>query len=218
MIKTLQEESILTICEDVADSNQLKLIHPGTSVVDPGEISDKVYIIKTGLFKLNISHYNINLTVDYLTPGYVTGLVNLYQPTNYPCAIQSVTESVVYEWDRTKIIELMSIIPEVSKEIRRSYSNWGMRVVNRIRSLVFLTPHQRVVSWVLDYNAGVAYRQNNVWELLTVKDMTEFCNTSIEDFEKSIIQLNQEGIIFSDEKDCVIKKPEALQNILRQEK
>lgn len=218
MIKALQEESILTICEDVADSNQLKYLKPGMSVVRTGEVSDKVYIIKTGLFKLNIGHNNLDLTIDYLTPGYVTGLVNLYQPTNYPCAIRSVTESVVYEWDRVKIIELMSIIPEVSKEIRKSYSGWGMRVVDRIRSLVFLTSYQRVASWAYDYNTNPTYRQNNVWQHLTVKDMSEFCNTSTEDFERAIAQLNQQGIIFSSAKDCIVKDAEALKKILYSKK
>ena len=102
MTNTLQKESILTLCEEVAQPEQLKIFATGTTVLSPGDLGEHVFVVKSGVFKLGIENNNDALTIEYLFPGYIIGLVNLHQAVNYPCLIKAVTESSVYVWERKK--------------------------------------------------------------------------------------------------------------------
>lgn len=214
-METAYKDSILSICEDVATPDQVIVLETGDQLINSGNLSDKVYIIREGLFKLCVGYGGMSLTVDFLLPGYVTGLVNLYQPTKYPCSITSLNKSVVYEWDRKKILELMSLMPEVNKEIRRSYSGWGTRVVERIKCLVFYSPEQRVVSWILDYDANSLFHGSNLWKHLSDKEMAAFCNLPVDELRYHLNKLQKLGFIQLDVyAGCVVLNKQALLNLL----
>lgn len=214
MSKIVFDESILSICDDVAEPNQLLVKSVGEPIVISGSVSDKVYIVKSGLFKLCIGHGNMSFTIEYLTPGYVTGLVNLYQATNYPCTVVSVQNSEVYEWDRVKILELMKIIPEVNNQIRYSFGSWGKRIVERIRSLVFLTPRQRVLLFMNECNVRPEYIESDLWRHLSDSDMAEYCNISVREFKAHLNQLCEEGVVEVNSEGCrILMKEEIAQHL-----
>lgn len=214
MIKTLGEESILTICNDVAEPEQVLHLSFGDVLVRPEVGAEKVYVIKSGVFKIEVGHLERKFSLDFISSGHVTGLVNLYQPSVYPCTISCVSAAVVYSWDRIKILELMSLMPEVSKKIKHMYARWGVRMVERMKCLVFMSPRQRVLSWILDSNSRSCLVDNNVWRVLSASEMAAFCNLNVVDFKMCLQELEGDGLIKVERDCCYILNRKGVNDII----
>jgi CRP-like cAMP-binding protein len=210
VIDTLKEDSILSLCEEVVSSEQLQKLGAGTVILKPGDKSQNVYVIKSGIFKIGIEYDKSVLTIGFLIPGDLTGLVGLHHSVEYPYFIQSVTDSELYVWERSRISELMNIIPEIGNKIKDSFTEWGIRVIERIKTLVFLAPYQRVAAWVKDYSTSNVYRDQSLWVKISKRDMAEYCFVKEADFEMSLKQLEEDGIISLKNNDCLVRDQEKL--------
>jgi CRP-like cAMP-binding protein len=205
--------SLLSLCEEVVQSEQWEHYRAGEIMIHAGDALSKVFIVKSGGFKLLIEHNQEKLTIGYFVPGDLTGL-SITPGTLHPYTIQAVADSEVYVWEQSRITELMNLIPGIGNSIKATYAMWAQKIVERFKSLVFLTSQQRVAAWVSDYHRFEVYHRNKIWTLLSAKDMAEYCYVSVSEFDKVINDLVKNNIIVLQDGDCKLLDREKLHYVI----
>ena len=206
--------SFLSLCEDVVQPKQWERLKAGDTLVQAGETLPMVYVIKSGLFKLSINHNEVSLTMGYLVAGDIAGLLGRESDFSYPYSIKAVVDTEVYCWERSKIDELMNLFPSIGNSIKSTQAVWAHKIVERLRSLVFYAPHQRIAGWISDYRKFEIYHKNKIWSLLTAGEMAEYCHVDIETLEQALSDFTHSEIIDISGGDCVVLDWEKLKFIL----
>jgi hypothetical protein len=212
-----QKESFLNICKDVAKPEQWERFNSGDLMVHAGDYLSKVYIIKSGLFKVCLEHREQKLTIGYLSTGSFTGLIGGESNFQYPYSIKTVADSEVYVWDRNKISELLTVFPGIANELKSTSSLWAMKLVDRLKTFAFLADYQRVACWVFDFFKYNDYYGNNIWSLLSEKEMAEYCLVGIDEFKNSMKQLALSNIIRYSHLNCELLDAKRLKFIIQAE-
>ena len=208
-------ESVLSLCEDVVLPEQWECFRAGDTLVEAGEQLAQVYVIKTGLFKLSIQQEQASLTMGYFVKGDIAGLMGAESEFRYPYAIKAVVDTEVYVWDRSKILELMSLFPSIGNNLKSTKAILTNKIVDRLKSLVFYAPHQRVAAWVMDYSKFDIYYKNKIWPLLSSDEMAKYCNVNKETLEESLAEFSRAEIIEINENGCSVLDWKKLKFILR---
>jgi CRP-like cAMP-binding protein len=209
-----KEETILSLCEDVVLPEQCERVVANSFIVNQGQPIKQAYIIKSGIFKIGVSYQQSVFTIAYLVPGDLLGFTGMFQSLNYPYFVKAVTNADMYLWEMSRIFDLLELMPEISKNFKKNHSALTGRIIERMKSFVFLTPYQRVAAWVADYHKVDKYHKNNIWSVLSIKDMAEYCNVGSESFIMYLEELERNKIIELSDSDCKIVNWEKLASIL----
>ncbi len=211
----IRETSFLSLLEEVASPQQLKTFKKGSLLTSEGQNNQNVYIVKSGLICVGIEYHSSALPVQYILPGEIIGLMGILQAVNYPCYFKTVTESEIYVWDYMPIRDLIMLEPEFALAIKRYQSQFILVLLDRIKSLVFYPPFQRVVTWIAEYNKNKAFKEMRMWSLLTAEDMAAYCHVDKSTFLRYLNDLTRTGVIIIATDDCHVADWEKLSYILQ---
>ncbi|QQS51710.1 MAG: Crp/Fnr family transcriptional regulator [Bacteroidota bacterium] len=202
VVTAIKELSLLKLCEEVANPQQLKIVQKGSFLKEEEQNNRLVYIVKSGLFRIGVEYQQSTLPLSYIIPGESVGLMGLLQAINRPCYFEAVIRSEVYYLDYSHIKDLIVLEPELALAIKKHQSRLIIVLMERIKSLVFYSPFQRLVSWIAEYNRNKTFKEMRLWALLTADDMAAYCHMETSEFLGYLNELSRLGAITIEKHDC----------------
>lgn len=172
---------ILSVFEDVASGNQIVNIPEGERIQDDDLSKSKVLIIKSGIVKLSVGQGNKRIVLGYCTVGEMFNFPHA-KPGKIKYFAESITEVQAYAWELSKINELKNLFPDISSMIHALNESWILLLMERLKSIGLLNAKGRVLNWVKEYLNNDSYVRNDLWRILSIEEMAEYCSLSVKDF------------------------------------
>ncbi len=214
MVKLRNSKDLIGLYDDLFEAEQWDVLDSGNEIVSENERTEKVFVLRRGLAKVCLKHNNKNVSLGYFVAGDMIGVLNFEKCFNFPYSVITLSKTEVYSVDRCRMEEVIKLVPAVAYNLNEQRARWDSNTINRLKALLFYTPYQRVVDWIIDYNRFDCYKSNNIWTMLRTEDMAEYCNLAPFLYNSYISSLALSKIIRLTNRGIIILDPQRLQSIL----
>ncbi len=172
-----------------------------------------VLYIADGLVKLYLeSPNNKNINIKILKTSEFIGLSSIYGDNIYNYSAIALKDSNICLIEKESFRKLLNNNGNFASEIIKWYCNNEKQLFNKIKSLGHKQMHGRLADALL-YLSDEAFNQEEIFLLLSRKDISDFACISTESTVRLLAELKNEGIIQMDGKHIKILDRVKLINI-----
>ena len=196
--------------ELIKDSKTQLLFHKGESLVKQGAFGSGILFIVQGLARQYVeegSQRNFNLRL--VGPGEFTGLSVVFHRNVYDYSVVALKETLVCLIEKDAITGLIRQNGQFAYGLIRRYSEQNSLLYDTIRHMMYRQMNGRLADSLL-YLGSEAYKHENVFTLLSRKDIADFAGLSTETTVKLLKSFEKDGLIRLEEKDIILLDPEGL--------
>lgn len=191
--------------ELVKTSKTQVVFRKGDNLTKQGAFIGYVLFLVKGLVKQYIegpSGKSFNLRL--LSPGHFVGLSSMYTQNVYQYSSVAINEAQAILIDSKTIIEISQHNPLFSYAISKRFHLQNETFYEIMRKTMFKLMHGRLADTLL-YLSSDVFATEDVFPLLTRKDVAEFAGMSTESAVKALKSFESDGIIELKEKQIIIK-------------
>ncbi len=184
----------------------------------PGDPSDQVYLIKSGIVKIaKVTQEGKELTLMFLTPGSLFGELAVIAQEVRNTAAEAFEDCVVCAIDRDRFLAFILERPKLTLEVTRLIAQRREQLENKVDNLLFKGAHARLAKLFLDLaeQFGVRDSRGTIINLkLTHREMANLIGSTRETVSFALIDFKKDALIEIDGKRVVILKPQGLRRLL----
>lgn len=214
MVTLKNSNDVITLYDDLFQAEQWDSVKAGEVLVKFQEYVNKVYVVRKGILKTRVNHGQEVLCLGFLVPGNIVGMLGAEHCQYFPYEIKAITDTEVYSVDRSRMEEVIRLVSAIDEHLKKQRAAWVTNTINRLKSMAFFTPYQRVVAWVIDYCKNDSYQTNKLWELLNNSEIAEYCNIKSEEYKVFISSLIQDKLIDTTNNNCTLLDKDQLEAII----
>ena len=186
---------------------------PNDIIIKQGSHVAQILYVKEGLVKTVIEEKNKRSTIlKFVPPGNFIALPVLGKQKKYPISVVSMTRSVLCLISKDEVLQLISKNPKLSDELIDWYSVDYMYLYSKISNLSTRNSHGKLASALL-YLADEQFKNTNVFELISRKDLADLASISLESTNKILQELKNERIIEIENRNIKVVRPKLLQTL-----
>jgi CRP/FNR family transcriptional regulator, polysaccharide utilization system transcription regulator len=179
------------------------------TIVKQGSHSSHVIYLKSGLIKVIAERRNDkNVILKIVPPKNFIGLTHMNADT-YNFTAVSLRECEVCLWPKESIFNLMRRNNGFAQIIFKAHSKYSDLLVNKISSLGTKQMHGRLADVIL-YLCDAEFKDTNVFEAITRKDIAEMSGMSSESAIRLLTEFENDGLIKTEGKKLEINNLELL--------
>ena len=200
------EEDIILI-----NSNKVELNYrQGDIIIKQGAFASQIYLLKTGLVKIFIeAKKNQNVLLKILPKRSLIALPLLGDLKSYSFSAVALCDTVICQVRIDSLLEIMSRNVKVSNYFINWFSIDHLFLYDKIAVMATRNNHGKLAS-VLRYLSGEKFKDTNVFEFITRKDLAEMAAISIESTNKILQEMKNDLLIKIDNKKIEILKPDLI--------
>ncbi len=185
----------------------------GDNLTKQGTFSSYVLFVLTGLVRQYIEgsgSRNFNLRI--IRPGEFVGLSSVFTNDTYSYSAVAISDCQAYLVEKGAISDIVRTNGLFGFNIIKRYCEQNANLYTTVQNLVYKQMNGRLADVLLYLNAS-SEMQENVFSLLSRKDLADFVGISMESVVKMLKSYEKEGLIALNEKNIVILDEKALQEI-----
>jgi CRP/FNR family transcriptional regulator len=207
--------STLTQAEvDLVTTSRTQVVfRKGENLIKQGAYASYILFISKGLVKQYVegdSNHNFNIRLQ--RSGDFVGLSTIFNNSTFNYSVQAVRETVVYLIEREVIASVMKQNGEFAFHISSRFGKLETGLYDILRNSIYKQMHGKLAD-VLLYLSSNEFSGEEIFPLLSRKDIADFAGISTESAVKLLKSFARDGVIALDEKDITILNRELLQEI-----
>lgn len=180
-----------------------------------GAFASYVLYISEGLVKLYLENINNKTTnVQILKSGDFIGLSSVFGKNIYNYSVVALKDSELCLIEKEGLRKLLENNGLFASSIIKNYCDTEGHLFEKIKSLSYKQMNGRIADTLL-YLSNKELFEDNLFPLLSRKDIADFACVSKESTVKILSELKSEGIIELNGKDIIILETERLKQISR---
>lgn len=201
--------------ELVKTSRTQVLFRKGETLVKQGAYASYVLFISNGLVKHYVEGDGIhNFNIRLLKSGDFLGLSTVFNRSTFNFSAQALMETSVYLIEKEVIANLMKQNGEFAFQITKRYCEQDAELYDTIRGLIYKQMPGKLADALL-YLSSENFAGEEVFPLLSRKDIADFAGISTESAVKLLKSFARDGLIALDEKEVTILNREMLAEVSR---
>lgn len=207
--------STLTQAEvDLVTTSRTQVVfRKGENLIKQGAYASYILFVSKGLVKQYVegdSNHNFNIRLQ--KSGDFVGLSTIFNNSTFNYSVQAVRETVVYLIEREVIASVMKQNGEFAFHISSRFGKLETGLYDILRNSIYKQMHGKLAD-VLLYLSSDEFAGEEIFPLLSRKDIADFAGISTESAVKLLKSFARDGVIALDEKDITILNRELLQEI-----
>ena len=196
--------------EFINENKTQVLYRKGENICKQGAFASYVLYISDGLIKLYLeSPNNKNINIKILKTSEFIGLSSVYGENIYNYSAVALKDSNICLLEKKSFRKLLNNNGNFSSEIIQWYCNNEKQLFTKIKSLGNKQMHGRLADTLL-YLSDEGFQQNEVFSLLSRKDIADFACISTESTVRLLTDMKNEGIVRIEGKYITILNREKL--------
>jgi CRP/FNR family transcriptional regulator len=207
--------STLTQAEvDLVTTSRTQVVfRKGENLIKQGAYASYILFISKGLVKQYVEgDGNHNFNIRLQRSGDFVGLSTIFNNSTFNYSVQAVRETVVYLIEREVIASVMKQNGEFAFHISSRFGKLETGLYDILRNSIYKQMHGKLAD-VLLYLSSNEFSGEEIFPLLSRKDIADFAGISTESAVKLLKSFARDGVIALDEKDITILNRELLQEI-----
>lgn len=215
-VKIFQDLSVeeAGILEGMCEVQRLKRKQP---IFMPGDASDKVYLLKSGLVKISkVTEDGKELTLLFLSQGDIFGELAVIDGGPRNTLGEAYEDSVVCAIGRVEFLTFVVARPRVALELMRLIATRRQKLENKIDNLLFKGAHARLAGLFLELakEFGVRDSRGMIINLkLTHREMANLIGSTRETVSFALLDLKRDQLIETDGKRVIILDATGLETL-----
>lgn len=185
----------------------------GENLTKQGAFASYVLFIISGVAKQHLEGdgtkgYNLRI----VAPGEFVGLSSVYTQNIYSYSTIALTDVQAFLIENNSIIKVSQNNGEFAVSMIKRYSEQNVLLFQTIRTLMYKQMNGRMAETLL-YLGNFEVEGDEIFSLLTRKDIAEFAGISTENAVKILKSFEKEGLIALNDKSITLLKRESLAEI-----
>ena len=207
--QTLNNDEILL----VRSSKTQVLFRKGDNLTKQGTFASYVLFVISGLVKQYIEgDNNRSFNLRILKPGEFIGLSSVYTKNTFDYSTIALTDCQVFLIKKETFLDIIKHNGEFGISIIKRYCEQNTNLFESLGTVLYKQMNGRMADTLL-YIDGLKQEFQDVFQLLSRKDIANFTGVSTESAVKLLKSFEKDGLIELSEKDITILNYEALQEI-----
>ncbi len=199
--------------ELVRASKTQVLFRKGDNLTKQGAFASYVLFLINGLAKQYIegdSSKNFNLRI--IKPGEFVGLSSVFSKHTFNYSSIALTDCQVYLVEKDAIANVAKQNGNFGFSITKRYCEQNANLFDKMRTVMYKQMNGRIAETLL-YIDGLKEENNEIFQLLSRKDIADFAGISTESAVKLLKTFEKDGLIRLNEKDIFVVNREGLLEI-----
>jgi CRP-like cAMP-binding protein len=201
--------------EIVQASKTQVLFRKDDNLTKQGAFASYVLFIISGFAKQYLEgdgtrSYNLRI----IRPGEFVGLSSVFSGNTFSYSSVAITDCQVFLVEKDAIAKVAKENGEFGFQIIKRYCEQNTNLLGTVRSLMYKQMNGRMAETLL-YIDSVREGKEDIFQLLSRKDLADFAGISTESTVKLLKIFEKDGLIELHEKDIKIINPSALMEISR---
>lgn len=177
-------------------------------IFTPGDASDKIYLLKSGLVKISrVTEDGKELTLHFLSPGDVFGETSLIDQAPRNTLAAAYEDCVLQVIDRADALKFMSGNASFLIRLTQLIADRRRRLENKIDNLLFKSAHARLAGLFLELakEFGVRDSRGVIINLkLTHREIANLIGSTRETVSFALLDLRKDNLIQNDGKRVIL--------------
>ena len=207
--QTLSPEEV----ELVRSSKTQILFRKGDNLTKQGAFTSYTLFLIKGLAKQYIEgDGNKSYNLRIIRPGEFVGLSAIFQNNTFNYSSVALTDCQVFLIEKEAINRVCMQNGVFTTHIVRRYIEQNSNLYEKLTTVLYKQMNGRMAETLL-YIDSLKSENNEIFQLLSRKDLADFAATSTESAVKLLKNFEKDGLIFLEEKDIRLLNYEALREI-----
>ena len=185
----------------------------GENLTKQGAFASYVLFIISGVAKQHLEgDGNKGYNLRIVAPGEFVGLSSVYTQNTYSYSTIALTDVQAFLIENNSIIKVSQNNGEFAVSMIKRYSEQNFMLFETIRTLMYKQMNGRMAETLL-YLGNFEVEGDEIFSLLTRKDIAEFAGISTENAVKILKSFEKEGLIALNDKSITLLKRDSLAEI-----
>ncbi len=189
------------------------LFRKGDNLTKQGAFASYVLFVINGLIKQYIEgdgtkNYNLRI----VRPGEFVGLSAVFMKNTFNYSSVALTDCQVFLIEKDTMAKVIKQNGMFGFNIVKRYSEQNSNLFDTLRTVIYKQMNGRMADTLL-YIDSLREENNEIFQLLSRKDIAEFAGISTESAVKLLKSFEKDGLITLQEKDIIIEKHNELVEI-----
>jgi len=199
--------------EIVQESKTQVLFRKGENLTKQGAFASYVLFIINGLVRQTVEGDTTrNLNLSIMQTGDFVGLSVIFDQQTFNYSTHALKDTQVYLITKEALKRIVSNNGAFAHAIIKRYCEQNNLLLGILRNMVYKQMNGRLADTLL-YLSSEKLKQENVFSLLTRKDIADFAGISVESTVKLLKTFEKDGLIHLEDKNILIANRQALQEI-----
>jgi len=207
--------STLTAGEvDLVKTSRTQVVfRKGENLIKQGAYASYILFISNGLVKQYVEgDGNHNFNIRLQKSGDFVGLSTIFNRSTFNYSVQALRETVVYLIEKEVIANVMKQNGEFAFKIGGRSGSQENDLYDILHNLIYKQMHGKLAD-VLLYLSSDQFAEEELFPLLSRKDIADFAGISTESAVKLLKSFSRDGIIALDEKNITVLNRDQLLDI-----
>lgn len=203
--------------DSVLNAAQIRKAKPGEYLCRQGERTNKLYLLKTGLIKVNsTTDTGKEVLLRWVRPGEVFGLGSLTKsPLWNVWSVLAVEPSETLEWDKTTIQRLSTLYPALWPNAMWIALRWARDLQTRVEQMATERVEQRLARVVIDLSRQVSSTTQAVELHVSEEELAQIVGTTLFTINKVLSRWKRLGYVQKGRKRLLILNREGVLQIAK---
>jgi CRP-like cAMP-binding protein len=200
----------------VEQSTRMLELGRGRRIYLAGDVSDQVFLLKTGIVKIYTSGEQQDLVLAFLYPGDIFGELALIDDSPHDEIAEVVEDAVLCALNRDVLVRLIRQTPSLGYEITKLMGRRLRRFRTRVEELLYKSAHARVANTLLDLAADYGIKDADgvlIPIRLKQSELGSLVGLARETVNIVLQDLKQRGLVEASRTSIRLKDPERLRGI-----
>ncbi|MBP7497504.1 MAG: Crp/Fnr family transcriptional regulator [Bacteroidales bacterium] len=197
----------------VSQSKTQVLFHKGDSLTKQGVFASYILFVMSGLAKQYIENdNNKSFNLRIIRQGEFVGLSSVFAKNTYYYSSTALTECRTFLVEKAAIEKVIKQNGDFAFNIIRRYCELNTTLFNSLQNIIFKQMNGRLADTLL-YIDRLKNETQDIFRLLSRKDLAAFSGISTENVVKLLKGLEKDNIIILKDKDIIITDKKRLEKI-----
>lgn len=185
----------------------------GDTIFKQGAFAPHVLFVNSGLVKMYLqTGKDKQINIRLAKKGDFMALSSVFGEEKYNYSANALSDSVICMIDKQALKQILLRNPAFAMQITSRYSNYENRFLEIIKNVSYKQMRGKLASAIL-YLGGTEFENEDVFSLLSRKEIADFASISIESTVKFLKEFEKENLIFLRNKDIIINDTGRLQEL-----
>ena len=167
--------------DSILNAARIRRVMSGEYLCRQGETPDKLYLVRTGLIKVNsTTDRGKEVLLRWVRPGEVFGLATLTKPSLLNAwSARAAESSEALEWDRMAIQRLSSLYPAFWPNALWIALHWAHELQTRVEQMSTERVEQRLARALTDFSKQVKSTNQGIELKVTGEELAQMVGTTL---------------------------------------
>ena len=201
---------------DIAKMTRMLEVTRGQRIYLPGDPSDQIFLLKTGVVKISTSGSEQDTILALLYPGDIFGELAMIDESPRDHVAEAVEDTILCALNRDMLLQMVQQTPALGYQITKLMGLRLRRLRTRVEELLYKSAHERIARTLLDLGADYGVKDDDGILIpihLNQGDLGNLVGLARETVNIVFQDLKQRGLIEAGRRSIRLKDPDQLRSV-----